>query len=119
MGCKIISDNFSEQFLEQLCQQVKKSKHSPGETIFKTGELNDKLFIILEGEIKIYVDEINCYNIIRYFEEKSKKVQYLRSYKAGFVIGSKNFLINQKREFCAKTSKFSELAYIEWTVKHN
>jgi CRP-like cAMP-binding protein len=51
LGCKILSDNLSEQFLEVLCSRVRSSKCSPGEVLFRTGEESDKLFIVMEGEI--------------------------------------------------------------------
>lgn len=38
INCKILSDNLSEQFLEDLCSKVKSYKCSPGEVIFRSGD---------------------------------------------------------------------------------
>ena len=74
MGCKILSQNFSGKFLEELCSKMQTKKYNPSETIFQTNDIANKLIFILSGEVKIYSLEYyrfwtlqNLYSTIAYF----------------------------------------------------
>jgi hypothetical protein len=76
-----------------------------------------KLIFILSGEVKIYIENNSSTQKIYIVAKKTSNIQFLRSYKPGYIIGAKNFLTGSGLEYSGTTSMFSEIAYLEMKVK--
>lgn len=52
---KLFRQNFSEDFISNLCVLVKEQSFVPEEVIFQEGQQVDKVYFIIKGQVEAYV----------------------------------------------------------------
>ena len=80
---KIFYLNFSSEFLQELAPRMKEKRFMPEEIILNDAEVNDKIYIIMQGSVEMFL------------RLKNKKILFKKLSK-GNVFGSKSFLTNCK-----------------------
>ena len=71
---------------------VNEKKLQPEEIIHKSNEIIDKVYIILNGEIELYID-------------KGKEKAHLKYLKSGDVLYEKNYICENLSEYSSRATK--------------
>ncbi|KAL4492324.1 hypothetical protein ABPG73_003272 [Tetrahymena malaccensis] len=99
---KIFYLNFSNQVLDALSLKMKELNLVAEEYIFRKYEYDDKIYILISGELELISSESN-----------SKGVTLLKKYTNEEVIGEEEFFHNsKKRQYSLKATNISCVAYL-------
>ncbi|KAL4496907.1 hypothetical protein ABPG73_011873 [Tetrahymena malaccensis] len=89
-------NNFSDQFLSELCNLFQEQTYSQEQYLYYEGDIPDRFYFIIRGEIELYYQSNKCPNTIQ-------KRQSL---------GIEEFFTQQCRVQSAKASRVTTVAYI-------
>ncbi|CAD8140670.1 unnamed protein product [Paramecium pentaurelia] len=95
---KLFRQNFSEEFIANLCLLVKEQSFVPEEVIFQEGQQVDKIYFILKGEVEAYL----------------RNNKLVKIYKRKQAIDEKGFISQNCAQFTSRAVKFSKLAYVSF-----
>ncbi|KAL4507034.1 hypothetical protein ABPG72_001827 [Tetrahymena utriculariae] len=99
---KIFYLNFSNQVLDALSLKMKELNLVAEEYIFRKYEYDDKIYILISGELELISNENN-----------TKGVTLLKKYTNEEVIGEEEFFHNsKKRQYSLKAANISCVAYL-------
>ncbi|CAD8060336.1 unnamed protein product [Paramecium sonneborni] len=93
---KLFRQNFSDEFISNLCLLVKEQSFVPEEIIFQEGQQVDRMYFILKGEVEANV----------------RHNKLVKIYKRRQAIDEKGFISQNCAQFTSRAVKFSKLAYV-------
>ncbi|CAD8147118.1 unnamed protein product [Paramecium pentaurelia] len=93
---KLFRQNFSDEFISNLCLLVKEQSFVPEEVIFQEGQQVDRMYFILKGEVEANV----------------RHNKLVKIYKRRQAIDEKGFISQNCAQFTSRAVKFSKLAYV-------
>ncbi|KAL4499106.1 hypothetical protein ABPG72_017008 [Tetrahymena utriculariae] len=101
---KLFYLNFSKETLEKLALVVSEINAGPGEVIYKPNDSPDILYIVLSGQIEIYIpsQKING-------AENETHIAYIEK---GCVFGAEEFFNQKPRQNAAKATELSQIIQI-------
>ncbi|KRX07827.1 Phox homologous domain [Pseudocohnilembus persalinus] len=106
--------NFFKQYSQKpefynLCQNLYLSSYESKQVIFSQGDSGDSAYVVLQGEVVIYIDEPTEYRGYMTLKEKARLGR-------GIIFGQLALKNDQKRTATAQTSEETDLIVIEKSV---
>ncbi|CAK66966.1 unnamed protein product (macronuclear) [Paramecium tetraurelia] len=101
MSSRLIKKTLSEKSVKKLCCYVREKRMAPEEIVEAQNELANKLFFLQKGQINLICDQAN-------------RETQLAVINAGKFIGEKEFIIQSRYDYSIRTTKFCQIAYIQY-----
>ncbi|CAD8107224.1 unnamed protein product [Paramecium primaurelia] len=101
MSSRLIKKTLSEKSVKKLCSYVREIRFAPEEIVEAQNELANKLFFLQKGQINLICGKAN-------------RETQLAIIDSGKFIGEKEFIMQTKYDYSIRTTKFCQIAYIEY-----
>ncbi|CAD8194623.1 unnamed protein product [Paramecium pentaurelia] len=101
MSSRLIKKTLSDKSVKKLCSYVREIRFAPEEIVEAQNELANKLFFLQKGQINLICGQAN-------------RETQLAIIDSGKFIGEKEFIMQTKYDYSIRTTKFCQIAYIEY-----
>ncbi|CAD8120051.1 unnamed protein product [Paramecium sonneborni] len=101
MNSRLIKKTLSEKSVKKLCCYVREKRLAPEEIVEGQNDLANKLLFLQKGQINLICDQAN-------------RETQLAIINAGKFIGEKEFIMQSRYDYSIRTTKFCQIAYIEY-----
>ncbi|CAD8115472.1 unnamed protein product [Paramecium sonneborni] len=101
MNSRLIKKTLSERSVKKLCSYVREKRLAPEEIVEAQNDLANKLLFLQKGQINLICDQAN-------------RETQLAIINAGKFIGEKEFIMQTRYDYSIRTTKFCQIAYIEY-----
>lgn len=100
---KFLQLNFSQDFLNNLSLLVREQRINPGDVLYEENHEQDKLYVILSGDMEVYIQS----------RSQSKNVSLINTLSKGSLLGLESFISGHASNHSSRSLNVVQLAYIE------